>query len=190
MSIIPYNYGVLFNTTKINLNNELRNNVSFYQNIRTYWKIYDIQQYPIICIKIAQLIKDNQRMMDSDGNYQSYLIKETSYLLPAFNDTIKLNTKLGEINLMTLTYDNCNVNGFMVSVSISHPKEIFNNICKYLETPDEQLNDKILIIDINEQNEQNDSSTNKQYEDNSKCLRCNQLKIFVNIFTWFKTQIV
>ena len=101
------------------------------------YKIYDIQNNPKVCLVLAELIKCNQRMLPSTGNYQMFNLEGKTYRLPYFNNAVTVKSVLGQVNITTLSYGATSLHGFKVSVTKSlisnEPTERFNRIIQFLE---------------------------------------------------------
>ena len=128
----------------INLDEHFKSNVPITTKVVCYWKIYEIQNNPKICIKIAKMIKDNQFALPEDGNYQTFALSGNKYLLPYFDNTVTINSLLGELNITTLSYQATSLHGFRISIhkgilSNTDAHDRFTSICRFLESASDRL---------------------------------------------------
>ena len=162
--------------TPPNLANIFESQISIFSRKTEYYKIYDIQKNPKVCIVLAELIKCNQRMLPSSGNYQMFNLEGKTYRLPYFNNAVTVKSILGEVNITTLSYGATSLHGFKVSVTKSlisnEPAERFNRIIQFLEGHANKLTngETLRLEDFSDniyQTEQNSSSYGTIKDENS-----------------------
>ena len=153
--------------TPTNLANIFESQISIFSRNTEHYIIYDIQKNPKVCLVLAELIKCNQRMLPSSGNYQMFNLEGKTYRLPYFNNAVTVKSVLGQVNITTLSYGATSLHGFKVSVTKSlisnEPAERFNRIIQFLEGHANKLtNGETLrlenLSDNGYQTEQNSSS--------------------------------
>tara|TARA_Y100001958_G_C21026382_1_gene401008 strand:- start:43 stop:720 length:678 start_codon:yes stop_codon:yes gene_type:complete len=132
----PKMYAVALRTPP-NLAKYFESQLSIISRKTEYYKIYDIQKNPKVCLVLAELIKCNQRMLPNTGNYQMFNLEGKTYRLPYFNNAVTVKSVLGQVNITTLSYGATSLHGFKVSVTKSlisnEPAERFNRIIQFLE---------------------------------------------------------
>ena len=163
--------------TPPNLAKYFESQLSLISRKTEYYKMYDIQKNPKICIVLAELIKCNQRMLPSSGNYQMFSIEGNTYRLPYFNNAVTVKSILGEVNITTLSYGATSLHGFKVSVTKSlisnEPTVRFNRIILFLEGHANKLTngETLRLEDFSDniyQTEQNSSSYGSIKKNHSK----------------------
>ena len=163
--------------TPPNLAKYLESQQSIISRNTEHYIMYDIQKNPKVCLVLAELIKCNQRMLPSSGNYQMFNLEGKTYRLPYFNNAVTVKSVLGQVNITTLSYGATSLHGFKVSVTKSlisnEPAERFNRIIQFLEGHANKLTngETLRLEDFSDniyQTKQNSNSYGTIKDENSK----------------------